>query len=285
MKVHNGIVPILTLAAAFFALRSFAFAQAASAGAATPPGAAAPSNEELAKMTENPIANLISVPFQENANLNYGRSAKTQSVLDIEPVIPIELNKDWNLITRTTLPVMSQPGLQAGDDRINGIGDLQVKAFLTPGQPGSVVWGAGVIVQAPTHSNSQLGNDHWGVGPQLVVIHLDKASPWVYGVQADNVWSVGSASGPSYNNGSIKPFLNYNFHDGTHIGSGPQITVNWKANSSQRWTVPIGGGIGHVFRLGKLPVSMVLSVYYNVVRPDNAGNWQIQPQVTFLFPK
>jgi hypothetical protein len=102
------------------------------------------------------------------------------------------------------------------------------------------------------------------------------------------VWSVGSGKGsPSYNNGLIQPFINYNLPGGTgtYLTSAPQITVNWKADSSQRWTVPIGGGIGHIFHFGKLPVNMSVQGYYNVVRPDDSANWLIQAQVKFMFPK
>ena len=144
----------------------------------------------------------------------------------------------------------------------------------------------GPIVQAPTHSNGKLGNDNWGLGPSFVVLHLDKGSPWVYGVLVNNVWSLGSSSdAPSYNNGLIQPFLNYNLPDGAYLTSAPILTVNWKAEGSQQWTVPIGGGVGKIFHFGKLPVNMQVSAYYNVVRPDDAANWQIRAQVQFMFPK
>ena len=109
-------------------------------------------------------------------------------------MIPIEINKDWNIITRTILPVISQPALFDGDSRTNGIGDLQFTAFLSPANPGEWIWGAGAD---PTGADAQrdLGNDHWGLGPSFVVLHLDKGDPWVYGVLVNNVWSVGSGNG------------------------------------------------------------------------------------------
>jgi hypothetical protein len=242
--------------------------------------------EELAKLSQNPIGNIINVPFQENANLNDGTEKKTRNVVNIQPVIPIQISKDWNLLTRTILPLISQPEPDGG--RTNGVGDMQFELWLTSASPGTWTWGFGPFVQAPTQSNGQLGNDHWGLGPTFVVVHVDKASPWVYGVTAYNVWSVGSGNGsPSYNNGLIQPFINYNLPGGTgtYLTSAPQITVNWKADSSQRWTVPIGGGIGHIFHFGKLPVNMSVQGYYNVVRPDDSANWLIQAQVKFMFPK
>lgn len=253
---------------------------------ATAPAHAELSAEELAKLAQNPVGNLISVPFQNNTNLNYGPLKGTQNVLNIQPVIPVEVNKDWNIITRTILPVISQPALAAGDSRVNGIGDIQFTAFLSPANPGEWIWGAGAIVQAPTNSKNELGNDNWGLGPSFVVLHLDKGSPWVYGVLANNLWSVGSRNdAPAYNNGLIQPFLNYNLPGGAYLTTAPIMTVNWKAEGSQRWTVPLGGGVGKIFHFGKLPVNTQISAYYNVAKPDDGPNWQIRAQVQFMFPK
>jgi hypothetical protein len=247
------------------------------------PAGAEMSAEELAKLAQNPVGNLISVPFQYNANLNYGPNKDTQSILNIQPVIPISV-VGLNIITRFSA-VLWQPSL-TGDSTTSGLGDLQFTAFLSPANPGEWIWGVGPIVQAPTHTNSKLGNDNWGLGPSFVVLHLDKGSPWVYGVLVNNVWSLGSSSdAPSYNNGLIQPFLNYNLPDGAYFTSAPILTVNWNAEGSQQWTVPIGGGVGKIFHFGKLPVNMQVSAYYNVVRPDDTANWQIRAQVQFMFPK
>ena len=243
------------------------------------------SAEELAKLAQNPVGNLISVPFQNNTNFNFGPEKGTQNILNIQPVIPIEISKDWNIITRTILPVISQPSLGPGDSRSNGIGDLEFTAFLSPANPGQWIWGVGPVVQAPTHSD-ELGNDHWGLGPSFVVLHLDKGDPWVYGVLVNNIWSVGSGSGqPSYNNGLIQPFINYNLPGGAYFTSAPILTVDWKASGGQQWTVPLGGGIGKIFHFGKLPVNTQITAYYNVARPDNAANWQLRAQVQLMFPK
>jgi hypothetical protein len=250
------------------------------------PAFAEMSAEELAKLSQNPVGNLISVPFQNNTNLNFGPEKGTQNVLNIQPVIPISVNADWNIITRTIIPVISMPSLYPGDDRTNGIGDLQFTAFLSPAKPGEWIWGVGAIAQLPTNSNAQLGNDNWGLGPSFVVLHLAKDSPWVYGVLVNNVWSLtNDKQGGAYNNGLIQPFLNYNFKGGLYLTSAPIITVDWKADSSQQWTVPLGGGVGKIFHFGKLPVNTQLSAYYNVVAPDDGAHWQIRAQVQFMFPK
>jgi hypothetical protein len=244
------------------------------------------SEEELAKLAQNPVGNLISVPFQNNTNLNFGPEKGTQNILNIQPVIPISVSDDWNIITRTILPVISMPSLGPDIGSLNGIGDIAFTAFLSPANPGHWIWGAGPIVQLPTDSNAELGNKNWGLGPSFVVLHLEHGDPWVYGVLVNNVWSLTSSQkGGAYNNGLIQPFVNYNFEGGFYLTSAPIATVNWKAQGSQQWTVPIGGGIGKIFHLGKLPVNTQLSAYYNVAKPDFGANWQIRAQVQLMFPK
>ncbi len=258
----------------------------ASAVLALAPAHAEMTPEELAKLSQNPIGNLISVPFQNNSNLNYGPLKKTQNVLNIEPVIPIEVNKDWNIITRTIVPVIWQPALFPGDSSVTGVGETQFSAFLSPAEPkGGLIWGVGPIAQIPTTSDSRLGSYRWGLGPTFVALHLDKGDPWVYGILLNNVWSVGNGAGGSYNNFLAQPFVNYNLPGGTYLVTAPIITANWKADSGDQWTVPLGGGIGHIFHVGKLPVNALAAAYYNVVKPDFGANWTIQVQVKLMFPK
>ncbi|MEO8344581.1 MAG: neuromedin U [Betaproteobacteria bacterium] len=244
------------------------------------------SSEELAKLAQNPVGNLISVPFQNNTNFNVGPQNGTQNILNIQPVIPISVNSDWNIITRTIIPVVSMPAFSPGAERENGLGDIQLTGFLSPADPGKWIWGAGAVAQLPTNTDAMLGNKNWGLGPTAVLLHIDKESPWVYGALVNNIWSLTSDQrGGSYNNGLIQPFLNYNFPEGFYLTSAPIVTVNWKAEGSQRWTVPLGGGVGKIFHVGKLPVNTQLSAYYNVAHPDDAANWQLRFQVQFMFPK
>ena len=244
------------------------------------------SAEELAKLAQNPIANLISVPFQNNTNFNYGPDDGTQNILNIQPVIPITLNKDWNLITRTIFPLIWQPEMSPLQDSTFGLGDTQFSAFLSPSDASSGwIWGVGFIAQLPTHTDDELGNDNWGLGPTAVALHMKKGSPWVYGVLINNVWSLGTDGDPSYNNGLIQPFLNYNLPGGTYLTSSPIITADWNADSDDRWTVPLGGGIGRIFHFERLPVNAQISGYYNVVTPDYGADWQLRAQVQLMFPK
>jgi hypothetical protein len=252
---------------------------------ASPSARAELSAEELAKLAQNPVANLISVPFQYNANLNYGPQKDTQSILNIQPVIPFELNKDWNLITRTIVPVIWQPGLAPGESSTSGIGGTQFSAFFSPSNAEGTIWGAGPIAQVPTTTNTKLGSDRWGLGPTFVVLRLEKGDPWVYGFLVNNIWSVGGGAGGSYNNFLLQPFVNYNFEGGTYLSSSPIVTANWKASGSNVWTVPVGIALGHIFHLGRLPVNAQIGGYYNIVKPDFGPNWQIRAQVQLMFPK
>src|SRR5262249_27384916 len=171
------------------------------------------------------------------------------------PGFPVSVNEDWNVITRTILPIIHMPRLGPGVGSQDGIGDTDFEAFLSPANPGHLIWGVGPVIQIPTHNNKELGNDNWGAGPTLVLLHLDHGDPWVYGVLANNIWSLtDDKQGGSYNTGLIEPFVNYNLKGGLYLVSAPIATVDWKARSSDKWTVPIGGGVGKIFHFGKLPV-------------------------------
>ena len=180
------------------------------------------SAEELAKLAQNPVGNLISVPFQNNTNLNFGPEKGTQNILNIQPVIPISVNNDWNIITRTILPVISMPSLGPGIGSTNGIGDMVFTAFLSPANPGSWIWGAGRSCRSrPTATrNSATRTGAWGRRSWCCI--SSRADPWVYGVLVNNIWSLTSnKQGGSYNNGLIQPFVNYNFQGGFYLTSAP----------------------------------------------------------------
>ena len=244
------------------------------------------SAEDLAKLAQNPVGNLISVPFQNNANFNFGPLEKTQDVLNIQPVYPIHLNDEWNVITRTIFPLLWQPALYPGQGSTFGLSDIQFSALLSPAVPKGVIWGVGGITQLPTNTSDVLGNDRWGLGPTAVVLKITPGSPWVYGALANNVWSVThSNSSPPINQMLVQPFLNYNFKGGAYLTTSPIITANWQADSGNTWTVPLGGGVGKIFHLGKLPVNTQVSAYYNVETPKYGADWQLRAQVQLMFPK
>jgi hypothetical protein len=267
-------------------LISRAFLGVSFAAALTAAARAEMSAEDLAKLAQNPVGNVISVPFQNNTNFNFGPEKGTQNILNIQPVIPISVSNEWNVITRTILPVISNPSLGPADSATTGIGDAVFTAFLSPAKPGKWIWGAGPVVQIPTDSNAELGNKNWGLGPSVVLLHLAHGDPWVYGALINNVWSLSrNERGGSYNNGLIQPFVNYNFKGGLYLVSAPILTADWKAASGQKWTVPLGGGVGKIFHVGKLPVNTQLSAYSNVVHPDDGADWQLRFQMQLMFPK
>ena len=207
---------------------------------ATAPAAAEEASDEtadLAKAAQNPVANLISLPFQNNTNFEFGPREKTQNVLNIQPVLPFSLNQDWNLITRTILPISSQPSLFPGQDRETGLGDTTFTAFLSPVAPfkGKLTWGAGPVFLLPTATDDRLGADKWGLGPSLVVLTMP--GNWVIGSLFSNVWSVGGSGDDDVNVFSWQYFVNYNLPDGWYLTSAPIMTANWEADrSSDTWT-------------------------------------------------
>jgi hypothetical protein len=246
----------------------------------------AQSAEELAKAAQNPVADLISLPFQNNTNFNFGPEEDTQNVLNIQPVIPFGINEDWNLITRTIIPVISQPGVAPGQNRKNGLGDIQFTAFLSPKEVGASgwIWGAGAVAQFDSASDDRLGAGAFGLGPSAVM--LKSFGPWVVGGLVNNIWSL-SADRDDVNLFLFQPFINYNFPDkpGRYLTFAPIITANWEAKNGNTWTVPVGLGIGQITRFGKQPVNMQASAYYNVKKPDFGADWQLRLQLQLMFPK
>ncbi|MHC4414889.1 MAG: neuromedin U [Planctomycetota bacterium] len=239
---------------------------------------------DLAKAAQNPIADLISLPFQYNLNFNVGPDKDPQHVLNIQPVYPINLNEDWNLITRTIVPVIQQPTLFRGDDDDFGLGDVQFTAFFSPAKSDGLTWGVGPAIRFPTATHRDLGSEQWSLGPSLVALRID--GPWVYGALLQNVWSVAGDDGRAdVNELLLQPFVNYNFDDGWYVTTSPIITANWEADSSDRWTVPLGGGVGRVFSIGDQPVNFQVQGFYNLENPDNASDWGIRVQLQLLFPK
>lgn len=253
-------------------------------GAAMASGSSASSTEALAKAAQNPVANLISVPFQYNANFGFGPEDGVQSVLNIQPVIPFTLSKEWNLITRTIVPIIYQPPVVNGGDDEFGLGDITFTTFLSPSNSEGLIWGVGPAFLIPTATSSVLGQGKFGIGPSVVGLY--SKGPWVVGALFNNIWSVaGSDSRPDVNQMTLQPFVNYNLPDGWYLTSAPIILANWEADSDDRWTVPIGGGFGRVFHLGKQPLNVSMQGYWNAERPPVTGEWTLRFQVQLLFPR
>lgn len=239
-------------------------------------------SSDLAKAAQNPVGSLISLPFQNNTTFDVGPADRTQNVLNIQPVWPFSVSKNWNVITRTIVPLISQPA--PGSDRTNGLGDINLTAFLSPSAPGKLIWGAGPILVMPTATDDVLGTDKWSLGPSVVLLTMPKQ--WVLGVLMNNIWSVGGSSdAPDVNSFLLQYFVNYNYPNGFYWTTAPIITANWEASSGDRWTIPFGGGAGKLFKIGRRPVNASVSAYYNVEKPDAGGNWTLRIQVQLLFPR
>ena len=239
---------------------------------------------DLAKAAQNPIADLISLPLQNNINFGVGPDDDVQNVLNIQPVIPVKLSENWSLITRTIAPVIYQPELVPGTGSEFGLGDINTTLFLSPAKPGKILWGAGPVLSFPTATDAVLGSEQWSAGPSVVVLTI--RGPWVVGALANNLWSyAGDDDRQDVNQFLFQYFINYNLPHGWYISSAPIITANWEADSDNTWTVPFGGGVGKVFRIGKQPMNAQVQAFYNAMRPDNGPDWTLRLQLQFLFPK
>ena len=240
---------------------------------------------ELAKAAQNPIANMISLPLQNNTNFNYGPMSGTQNILNVQPVWPFSVDEDWNLITRTIVPVVSQPAFTPEQDRVFGLGDTSFTAFFSPKASGKWTWGVGPVLVIPTATDDRLGADLWDLGASVVALTMP--GNWVVGSLFSNVWSVAGNGDQDVNLFTWQYFVNYNIPDsgGWYLTSAPIITANWEADSDSRWTIPFGGGAGKIFKIGKQPVNGQIQAFYNVEKPEFASDWTLRLQLQFLFPK
>lgn len=238
------------------------------------------SKEDLAKAAQNPLANLMSFPFQNNTNFGYGAdNDRTQNILNIQPVLPFFKGR---LITRTIFPLLWQPNWSESSGSSMALSNVQFTAFYAP-KPKKIVWGIGPILSFPAAS-SAFGSQKWSIGPSLVMLKLGKK--WVYGLLVNNVWSfAGKSDAADVNSFMLQYFINYNFKDGAYINMAPVITANWEAASGQQWTVPFGIGGGKIVKVGgKLPVNLQAGYYYNVISPDFGPKSQLRVQAVVMLP-
>ena len=246
-------------------------------------GDAAAADETLLEKTQNPVSDLISVPLQNNFDFGVGPRNATRWVLNVQPVIPFKLTEDWNLITRLITPIIDQGSPAPGVSSAFGLGDINPTFFLAPAKPSSLIWGVGPTFTLPTGTDPLLTSGKWAAGPAAVVLTMQP--PWVFGALANQQWDFAGWRSRPYNRTLIQPFLNFNLPDGWYLTSAPIITADWENPSGDEWLVPLGGGVGKLHRLGKLPVNVQLGAYYYVVSPDNGPDWQLRFQLQFLFPK
>jgi hypothetical protein len=260
------------------------------------PTGAANDTAALAKATQNPVASLISVPLQNNSNFSVGSYDRTQNVLNIQPVIPARISENWMLISRIIQPIVWQPYAAQNAGGQSGIGDMNPSFFLSPAKPGKLIWGFGPAMVFPTATSTLTGQGKLSFGPSAVA--LVQPGHWTFGALVNNVFSVvGSSHRPSVNQMLLQYFVNYNLKKGWYITSSPIITANWHSKATGdaanggdttpggTWTIPFGGGVGRVMRLGYQPVNISLNFYGNAVHPPGASSWSMRLQLALLYPK
>jgi hypothetical protein len=247
----------------------------------TPQTLFAQSAEALARQTQNPVASLISVPLQANWDVGIGERETTGVLLNIQPVMPFVLTKEWNVILRVIVPMTSQPS--GSDARINGLGDVVTTAFLSPVKSGRVVWGVGPVVLLPTATDNALGAEKIGLGPSVVA--LVQPDKWTLGILFNQIWSVDGANDrEDVNQTLLQPFANYNLGNGLSVGVSTEAVSNWEADED-KWTAPLIFSVSKVALLGKRPVNIQAAIAPYVASRPGGADWRARFAVTFLFPR
>jgi hypothetical protein len=254
---------------------------------------------DLAQQLTNPLADLISMPIQGNMDFGVGPGGGHRVFTNIQPVIPFSLNENWNLISRTVLPVVDQNGIDFAGDRSDafGLGDTVQSFFFSPKQTEPFIWGIGPVFLLPTATNGSLGAEKWGAGPTGVILKID--GPWTYGVLVNHLWDVTDqrGAGNTYiplpgggvaslsndiNLTLVQPFLSYTTDTATTFTINSESTYNW---TSHQWTVPINLQVSQLIKPGKVPISVYAGVRYYVERPAQGPEWGFRLGCTLLFPK
>ena len=247
---------------------------------------------DLRAAVQNPVGAMYSLPLK--LTVDFGAPNGSAYFFNANPVIPVTMG-DWNLINRAIIPAIVSvdgyiegtpeiPQSQPANDRKTGLGDINYSLFFSPNKTKPFIWGVGPSINLPTATEDPLGSGRWSAGPTGVVLIQPK---WgTYGVLLRQLWSfAGDSDRADVNQFLIEPFVNYNLPGGWYLITDPIATANWNADSSQRWTVPLGGGIGKMFKIGNQPINSRLEAYYNIEKPEGAPDWQASFQFQFLFPK
>jgi hypothetical protein len=268
-----------------------------SVGAGQPPPSTAPgaddaaSSHELNKQLNNPVSSIWSLNFQNNFQFFEGRISNDthwQYNLNFQPVIPLRLTEGWNLITRPIIPVLA--GVDVPDpargtfEEHSGLGDMSVSSFLSPAHSQGFLWGLGPSFIFPTASSDELGAGKYQAGPAVLGLYMGKE--WIVGGLLNQWWSfAGDGNRASTSSMNLQYFVFYLLPDSWQVGMSPNVQVNWKADSDNKLTLPIGIGVGKLFKFGKLPVKFTLEVDYALIKPEDYGQrWTIRFQMIPVLP-
>jgi len=240
---------------------------------------------ELAQELSNPLADLMTIPIQMNYDRDIGPlddGWKLQT--NIQPVIPFQLNEEWNLISRTIMPVIYQDDIAPGAGSQFGLGDINLSLFFSPKKPtsGGLIWGIGPVLLLPTATDSLLGAKKWGAGPTAVALTM--RGPWTLGLLANHIWSfAGDSDRQDISNTFLQPFAAYTWPSAWTVSVQSETTYNWEI---EKWSIPINVAVSKLVRWGKLPVSLQAGVGYWVESPE-AGpeGWRFRLQANFVLPK
>jgi hypothetical protein len=241
-------------------------------------------DQDLAKKLSNPVASLISVPFQWNYDHGFGPDDGNRITLNVQPVIPITLNEHWNLISRTIVPVVRQDNVAAPSGTQFGLSDTVQSLFVSPSEPtaGGLIWGVGPVMLLPTGTDDLLGARKWGAGPTAVI--LRQQGPWTYGTLANHIWSfAGDDARNDVNATFLQPFLSYTTKDAWTFTLNSESTYDWTSNE---WSVPVNAMVSKLVTIDKQPISFQAGVRYYAASSDNGPEGLgARASITFLFPK
>jgi hypothetical protein len=261
-------------------------AASADADAHSKANAAAPAaadHDALAKKLANPIASMISMPFQNNFDWGGGPSGDGfQWKMNIQPVIPFSLNKDWSLITRTIIPVVAQNDV-IGKSSQSGLSDVVLSGWFSPKAPTSSgwIWGVGPALLFPTGTDDLLTANQWGAGPTAIA--LKQQGKFTYGALVNHLWSYAGSGGRDLVNSTfLEPFISYIPGGGWTYSINTESTYDWTAS---QWTVPINVEVSKMIQFGKTPTQWQLGVRYYAEKPDNGPKWGLRFGCTILIPE